>query len=163
MSRCQQWEGEAIKSTQHQRVFPPRCRLSLKIKRPMFRKKRLIFTWFLGGLILLIGIPCWKTGREIQQQYLNRQLIAAIRRKDTATALALLSHGADANSHAGVLPSPVWRVLWDRLQGKLPAPSDAPTALLLALRAKDTDNTIFPSENLPLITALLSHGARINV
>ena len=130
----------------------------------MSRKKRLLL-FPLGVLAVLIGIPCCLTWREVRHERLNQQLIEAIKREDTATALSALAQGADANARDEKQTLPAWKVLWNRLRGKRPAPSTAPTALLLALEWKRDarGKFVYPRENVPLIQSLLTHGAQVNV
>jgi len=130
------------------------------------RKKRLLL-FPLGVLAVLIGIPCCLTWREVRHERLNQQLIEAIKREDTATALSALAQGADANARDEKQTLPAWKVLWNRLRRQSNPPSTVPTALLLALKVTDRrdelGNPIYPKENLPLIKALLAHGAQVNV
>lgn len=127
-------------------------------------QKRLILLFPLCLLALLIGVLGWLTWREVRQERLNRQLIDAIKQEDTTTALSALKQGADANARDEKQTLPAWKDLWNRLRGKRPPPSKAPTALLLALHFKEESVGIeFPKENLPFIQALLTHGAQVNV
>lgn len=74
-----------------------------------------------------------------EQKQLNRRLIATIRSRDTATALSLLTRGADPNAKDT---------------------SSAQTAFLLAVQG--VPGTGPAPENLPLIKALIARGADIN-
>jgi hypothetical protein len=101
----------------------------------------------------------------IRQERLNRTLIAAIKHNDTKKALALLDEGADPNSRDEPPPHlSFWRLILDKLQGKRPAPSTAPTALLLALEENEVHGQwVYASNHPQLIQALLDKGANPNV
>lgn len=119
-------------------------------------------------LMALAGIAGWLTYAAVHHDVLNHALIAAIKRNDTRAALTLLNQGADANARDELTTSvSLWRQLLNRLRGKRPPPSTAPTALLVALRWKDkpdrNGHVAFPPENTALIRALLKHGALVNV
>ena len=129
--------------------------------RLILRKFRLVIV--LGLVAVMLCIPWYIVWR---QDRLDHDLIAAIRRNDIQAAIALLDRGADANarvdSHGTV---PVWHLLWDRLRGK-PAAADASTPLILLLdrsgKADARGVSAFLPENVPLVAALLDHGAKIN-
>jgi len=118
-----------------------------------------------GLLILLLflvplGIAVKKVYRENQQPELNRALIAAVKKNDTAAVVALLAQGADANAR-DVSPDTrsVWLRLRDRFAGK-PHPTEyGPTVLILAL-VWDDDFKFLP-ENVPLVKALLDAGSDV--
>ena len=88
----------------------------------------------------------------------------------TRRQLSLLIEGANPNAQD--LPPPhlsLWKLLWDRLQGKPPASAKAPTALMLAVQ----DNVLIysmhegligyrPPEDTTLIQALLEYGADVS-
>src|SRR5579871_1883091 len=112
-------------------------------------------------LAALIGGLAWTVYAPTHQERLNRALIAAIKKNDTKMALTLLAEGADPNARDEPPQHlSLWRLLWDRLRGKHPAPSKAPTALLVALTPRDG---LFPPDHPPLIKALLDKGANPNV
>jgi len=122
----------------------------------------------LALLTLLLGIAglfAWLVGREVRREKLNQQLIAAILREDTDTALEALKQGADGNARNEKQTVPAWKVLWNRIRGHPPAPSTAPTALMLAFRGNfiGQGEEVNPGENPLLIDALLEHGAQPNV
>jgi ankyrin repeat protein len=129
--------------------------------RLILRKFRLVIV--LGLLTAILSVPWLIVWR---QDRLDQDLIAAIRRTDTQAAIALLNRGADANarveSHGTV---PTWRLLWNRLRGQ-PAAADASTPLILLLdgseKADARGRPVYLPENVPLATALLDHGAKIN-
>jgi len=106
-------------------------------------------------LAALVGGLGWTVYTPIRQERLNRALIAAIKQNDTKQTLSLLAEGANPN----VRDEPpqhlsLWRLLLDTLRGKRPAPSTAPTALLLAC-------SWYPHDNPLLVKALLDRGAQI--
>lgn len=129
--------------------------------RRVLRKFGLLIT--LGFLVAMLCIPWLIVGR---QSRLDQDLIAAIKRNDTQAAIALLNRGADANAavelHSTVS---VWSLMLNRLRGQ-PAAANASTPLILLLdrsgKADARGWLAYQSENLPLVTALLDHGAKIN-
>jgi len=116
-------------------------------------------------LLIVASLLAWSLWREVRHERLSHDLLAAIRREDTATALADLEQGADANARDEPQTLSAWQRLWAHLRRLPPAPSTAPTPLLLALEWKldAQDNAVYPRENLPLIDALLAQGAQVNV
>src|SRR5579871_6066105 len=115
-------------------------------------------------LAVLIGLSVWLVCHQVRQEHLNRELIAAIKKKDTMAALALLRNGADANAQdRGNTPVEARQVLrdwWDRLWGrKRFASTYHPSALFVASRSMPGP---IPPENVALIQALLDHGAAPN-
>lgn len=118
---------------------------------------------FLG---MLIAIPIVLTWRAVQREQLNRALIVAVENNETPAVIALLKQGADPNTRTQP-PQQVslWRLLLDQLSGRRrqsPAPA-SPTCLILALLPYRTDGRrIYRLENLPLVQALLDHGADVN-
>jgi len=129
----------------------------------MMNRKRGAVLILIVCLVVVIGVPCsWRLRREVQHERLNRQLIAAIRRNDSGAALAALEQGADGNARQEQ-DLPLWRMAWNLVRGHSSASSDAPTALLLVLEYEDAENhTTLPHENMPLLRALLAHGAQVN-
>src|SRR5579871_3651438 len=118
-------------------------------------------------LILAALAVClsWKVFTSVRQERLNHALIAAIKRNDSKTVLALLADGADPNSRAEPgedTNSPneppqhlsLWRLLSDKLRGKYPVPSTTATALIAAQKVGGDDPT--------LTEMLLSRGAKVN-
>jgi ankyrin repeat protein len=108
--------------------------------------------------------------RERQQYALNRQLIAALMHKDTTTALTLLHSGADPNTHLTPLPSPSLQLLLNHWLNHEPLPvSHEPTAFLFACGAEwwppsqKPEPRLTMGENLPLIEAMLAHGADVHI
>src|SRR5579884_2189473 len=123
------------------------------------KRNGLIALLFLAALVAGLG---WTVYAPVKQERLNHALIAAIKRNDTKTALALLAEGADPNSRDEP-PQHLsfWRLLWDRLRGKRPAPSSAPTALLLACSWNQEMNDM--PNNPVLVKALLDRRAAMEV
>jgi len=127
----------------------------------MWRKRSRGFRLrILGLLALLVAGMGWMVYAPVRQERLNRALIVAIKHNDTQAVLALLAKGADPNARDEPLQHFFfWRLLLDKLQGKRPIPSTAPTALLLACywnenHTKSPDNTI-------LVKGLVDRGAAL--
>jgi hypothetical protein len=120
-------------------------------------------------LLVLVGIPGWLTSRVTHQEYLNRELIAAIKRKDDSAALAWLDLGADANAREVIgSPVPFWQRLLATLHGQAANVTEGDTALLLAMNVDPWVRNghawrYVPSQNLGLLRALIQHGANVNV
>jgi ankyrin repeat protein len=134
--------------------------------RPRARKRILLFLF----LAVLIGLPVWIVYRQIRQERLNRDLIAAIKKNDTATVIALLNAGANPNAQdKGNVPVSASHVLltWmDRLRGRKSTDQTFyPSALMVASYnyAEQGDGSITPPENPALFKALLDRGADPNV
>lgn len=115
-------------------------------------------------LAALIGGLGWTIYAPVRQDRLNRALIAAIKNNDTEKTLAMLTEGADPNARDD-LPQhlSLWQLFLNRLQGKRPAPSAAPTALLVACAlGRDQDIRVKPApDNEPMVQALLERGAKV--
>src|SRR5437868_5967972 len=127
-------------------------------------RKRLSLITALLLLAILVGGLGWTVYAPVRQERINRALIAAIMKNDTKTALALLAKGADPNARDETPQHlSLWRLLLDRLRGKHPAPSKAPTALLVALIVIDEQYPQKPQNNVDIIRALLDKGADPNV
>jgi|SRR5579871_43145 len=124
------------------------------------RRKRLNLIAALLLLAALVGGLGWLVYAPVRQERLNRALIAAIKQNETKKAIALLAEGADANAR-DTLPmnQSLWRLLLDRLRGKRPAPSTAPTALWVACCWSLEDNS--PRDNATMVKALLDRGAAL--
>ena len=131
----------------------------------MNRKQRTSLTLAVFWSVV-IGVPGVWLWRADRQERLNRGLIAAIKREDTAAALLALERGADANMRDELIV-PVWQKVWDLVRGRKAPPSKAPTPLLLLLQYEyattDTTPEDPPQEHLDLIKSLLSHGANVNL
>jgi ankyrin repeat protein len=133
----------------------------------MKRRRALLFT-FSVVLALCAACGCW-LHRERQQYALNRQLIEVLTHNDTKKALALVNAGADPNTRAQPTPAPSFNLLIDQLLHRSPPPvNSSPTALMLACGAdwitqqEETDFLVRVKENLPLLQAMLAHGANVN-
>jgi len=128
---------------------------------------RLMLALLTLALVVLVGFPCFLTWREVRQERLNQQLIDAIKREDTATALSVLAQGADANAREE-FSRPLWEDIWNRLRGHASQTSELPTALqeVVQRRYEERGGAFgeFPSrENVPLFSALLTQGAQVDV
>src|SRR5689334_12337288 len=130
----------------------------------MRRKQLSLISAFFLLAVLIAGIG-WLIYSPIHQERLNHGLIAAIKHKDSRSALALLTDGADPNSKdEPPKHQSLWRILLDRLQGKRPAPSTAPTALLLVCSwEEDKAGEMQIPDNAVLVKTLLDKGAAIEV
>ena len=123
---------------------------------------------FLATSLLLFALAAILVGvtwQRVRQQQRNRQLIVAIKRGDAQTAIALLEQGADANAHDTPLQhTPFWTLMLDTLRGRRTASAWGTPVLLLALGGEETGTTFRFSctNNLPLIKALVAHGAKID-
>jgi hypothetical protein len=133
----------------------------------MKRRRALLFTL---SVVLALCAACgvW-LHRERQQYAFNRQLIAALLKGDTKQALVLVNVGADPNTRCSPIPAPTFSQLLKQLLHHTPPPvSPTPTALMLACGAywpdppNDALQGITRHENLPLIEAMLAHGANVN-
>ena len=115
----------------------------------MKRKKWANLVLVVVGFVL-IGVPCcfvfWPESRQVR---LDRQLLHAIRRGDTGSALRLLAEGADANACDREVHAQPWQVLWFRPSARNETP------LLLSMRLP-------PKDNAELVKALLAHGANVD-
>src|SRR5579871_4265140 len=129
------------------------------------RRRRLSLIAVLLLLALLVGGLGWMVYAPVRQERLNRSLIAAIKKNNTKAALALLSEGADPNARDEPPQHlSLWRLLRDRLRGKRPNPSNAPTALWLACYYGTNDLGRKPApDNWQLVKALLVRRAKVNV
>ena len=105
-----------------------------------------------------------------KQQYArNQQLIDALAHGDTQTALALVNAGADPNTRQNLQDAPTLRLLLDQLLRHKRSPANSlSTALMMAcgdsvVYLPDGSHRIeVISEDLPLIQAMLAHGANVN-
>ena len=133
-----------------------------------WKRLSLIMTLLLPA-VLVAGLG-WRIYATVRQERLNRALIAAIKQKQTKTALALLDAGADPNSpDKGSLYRSPWQLLMDKLHGKDPAnlflyvPDDS--ALQVAVKGKvgflSGQKEFF--DDPALVQALLDRGANVNV
>ena len=123
------------------------------------RGKRLIFIAALLLMAFLVAGLGWLSYTPIHQNHLNSALIDAINLNDTQKALALLSAGADPNARDEPPQHlSLWRVMLDKLRGKRPATSTAPTALVVAV-----DRNPGLPISIVIIKALLDRGAVVNI
>ncbi len=130
--------------------------------------RRFLVVSVLVAALLVGGCDVWV--RQAKRQYaLNRQLIAALDRKDIGQALTLVNAGADPNTRYNPPPAPTLKLLLSHLLHRSPAlAEDSFTAFLLAdateCYASPASFTadIKPLEDVPLIRAMLVHGANID-
>src|SRR5579859_2335248 len=123
---------------------------------------------FLTLLALLIGVPVGFISRQVRQERLNRNLIAAVKANDTKAVVSLLDQGANANCRDEPHRKfSMWQTLMQVVRRRRPPPSYSLTPLLDALEPRALPSyahDLFgsPPENLRLVRALLNHGAQIN-
>ncbi|MCW3100718.1 MAG: hypothetical protein JWL77_6336 [Chthonomonadaceae bacterium] len=139
--------------------------------------------------VLLCVLACGiRFEQQIRQEHLDQALIQAIKKQDATTAISLLNQGANANATNRPYRTLTWRSLladyWNRLKGNKP-PTDTTTyspALTLVfgpvgfgfpdssmgfmLNSDDfvpIDLSVkYQKASVPLISALLDHGARLD-
>lgn len=119
--------------------------------------------WAILFLFLVpLGMTVKKVYRELRQPELNRALITAVKKSDTAEVVALLREGADPNARDLPLDGrSMWLRLRDRFIWKPIRTISAPTALLVVLGTDEQH--YYRQENVPLVKALLNAGAEVNV
>ena len=125
--------------------------------------------------VLILGVVCllivgaygvWLRS-ERRQEALNRQLIAALVKRDNDRALSLVNQGADPNTPYKAPPPPSLRRLWNRLVHGTPLlRNDTPSAFTIACgEAWDDGTALFPPPGVDaplLVEAMLLHGAQKN-
>lgn len=123
----------------------------------------------LGLLLIGLGLSCVVWVRKEQRQYaLNRQLIAALLKDDTSQAREIINAGADPNTPCKSSPAPSLKQLLQQfLHPQSSSLPDSPTALMIACAARaeswyDGTEIGVVKEDLPLIRAMLAHGANVN-
>jgi ankyrin repeat protein len=125
----------------------------------------------LAGLVG--GTDIWFRAQR-RHYALNRQLIAALAKSDTKTALALVNAGADPNTRYTPMPAPSLQMLWNELFHR-PSPaaraSYGPTAFIMACGGawqvrQNPVNMAYAAmtvqDNAPLVAAMIMHGADVN-
>lgn len=125
----------------------------------------LVATW------IAMLLPFWLAWRQVRQQGLNAQLVAAVRERDPKRAQAALAQGADPNSDAVQRPERTfWQILLDFVHVRSTRAEVEPTIPLLAwlvdegTTSIDSDTLIARrSEQADLVKALLEHGADPNI
>jgi hypothetical protein len=132
-------------------------------------KRRRGLLW-MTTVVLVVCAACSVWLRGQQQQYtLNRQLIAALSQSDTKTALALVNAGADPNTRYEPTPAPTLKLLFDQLLHRRSLPvNNNPTAFIIACgtmalpRLHERNILLTMDEDLPLLRAMLAHGANVH-
>src|SRR5262249_31717099 len=104
--------------------------------------------------------------RQVRQQRLDCALIAAIKKKDTTGAIALLDLGANANATDKPYVSITWKStlldFWERMKGKQPPKDTAvytPALLLPYALDSSSGKGDDVKDNPELVKTLLDHGA----
>lgn len=123
-------------------------------------------------LVALFAAPVLLTWRAIQQDHLNRALLAAVKRNDAQTAILLLEQGADANTvDEPARKETLWQMVQNILHRRRRSPTGTVTAFHLALGwYKPRIATPLPVRlvelktplNSRLVNAFLDHGADVN-
>jgi ankyrin repeat protein len=124
------------------------------------RKKLSAFLILLVFLILF-GMAGRNMYRELRQPELNAALIAAVKKNDTAATISRLQDGADPNAR-DLEPDTrsLWERLSDRFRGKPPRTNRGNSVLFVALPTPLRNSV--PSENIPLVEALLNAASDVN-
>jgi ankyrin repeat protein len=132
----------------------------------MKRRRALLFT---SAILLALCAACGGWLHVQKQQYArNRQLIDALLHNDPKTALVLVNEGADPNTRQSPMPVPSFKLLLAQLLHLTPPVNNSPTALMIAcqmdwaLTVGATQDQANNDENLPLVKAMLMHGANID-
>ncbi len=138
--------------------------------------------WIRVGILLLIfGIPAVLAVRKYQQILRDHALIAAIKKQDSRTAIALLDAGADPNAldrpGRSLNFTTILGDFWQQVRGTKPASERYNPALFLAVGSikvisqpfsqpissrKIRDLLEVQPENAAIVQALLAHGANAN-
>ena len=117
--------------------------------------------------LALIAVPVALTWQQTQQERINRQLIAAVRRLDPDAVTAALERRADPNTRSNPdAPSVFVQRVQTWLQRAPTTPPEAETALNEALSAKDADSSPSgerPSPKARIVLTLLDKGADPNI
>ncbi len=123
------------------------------------------------ALLMTLVVLTWQAWRQAR---LDNALIVALRHHDDASAITLLNQGANARLSIpleDVPPPTFWQILRSRFSGKSSPQADGASCLLMALGIREATRLHIvgeelpsaPPENLPLVEALLAHGADVNV
>ena len=141
------------------------------MKPPLYKRSALLA---FALLLLGVGLPCFVWVRAQQRQYtINRQLIAALKKKDTKQALELVNAGADPNTRFEPTSAPSLPELMNQLlhrsqvtvNNRYATTHRSPTAFMLAcgtLWSVGATNYVVNAIDLLLVQAMLRHGADVN-
>jgi hypothetical protein len=135
------------------------------------RRKR-IALGTLSVIVVVAGVTALWLCAARRQYALDRQLIAALVKKDNKRTLALLDAGADPNTHYTPTPVPTLPELVKRfLHRSPPLVNASPTAFAIACGER-WDNTITTiqwqlsqlgtEDDVSVVRAMLEHGAQVN-
>ena len=131
-------------------------------------KQRSVFV--LLAIVLLAFFALCDAWLYVQRQQYDRNhnLIAALQHGDTPGALALVNAGADPNTRRNPLPVPTFRFLFNQILHHTPPPvNQSPTAFMVACGMDWYPEGNAPKviekvpEDVPLLQAMLSHGANV--
>ncbi|MCW3051645.1 MAG: ankyrin repeat protein [Chthonomonadales bacterium] len=144
--------------------------------------------WIFPAIVILSVLFCiFCFSRQIRQERLDQSLIQAIKKQDVQTAISLLNQGANANATNRPYRSLTWKLLltdlWDRLRGSKPPQTTQTyspaltlvygpvgfglpdTSIGMLLNSEDfipVDVSVkYKKDAMPLISALLDHGASL--
>lgn len=131
-------------------------------------QRAILLTGFIG-LLFVGGYGFWLFQAQGHQYALNRQLIAALVKRDTSQALLLVNAGADPNTSYDPPPAPSLKHLWNHLlhHSALPAPeNNTPRGFQIACGRPWPDPDSLPHSTFPeaprLVEAMLAHHANIS-
>lgn len=132
------------------------------------KQRRWLIKLVLPVMLLVVAGSLWL--RQTKRQYaLNRELIAALVKEDTKLALSLVNEGGDPNTRFEPMPAPSLKQLLMHFLHHSYAPfDDSSTAFFLVsgegwhltTRRPVKHGTL--AENLPLLQAMLAHGANVH-
>ncbi|HLJ55441.1 MAG TPA: hypothetical protein VKT77_10415 [Chthonomonadaceae bacterium] len=115
--------------------------------------------------VMVGGLPD-RLLREVRQERLDREMIAAVKRDDLPSAVRALDRGANGDARDDP-PVPLRERLLDILRNRRRPRSSAPTAMLIELQFRyvlfdDEGDTITRKVPPDFVEALLKHGAGID-
>jgi hypothetical protein len=129
------------------------------------RRYRAVLVLGTVGLLLTVACGLWVRS-ERRQEALDRQLIAALVKQDTAQALGLVNAGADPNTLCEPLPPPSFLQLWNSLLYHAPLPvNGGNTAFCLACGSPlpgGGDIIGMVRDSPELVRSMIQHGAHLN-
>ena len=125
------------------------------------RRRKLLFAAFAMVVVLTLSFGIWLYKAKNQSD-LNRQLLSAVSKKDSAAAQSALSRGADPNA----MDVPQNLTLWQQVRSAFHTDNRRDihrySALEQALKSSFDEGRRVDTVNVPLVEALLDAGARPN-